>query len=183
MASQTKTSTSELAWDHAVLDIPERGIKEQREATPEERAHIARALELAGCAALKAEYTVKPSLDGRYRVFGTFAAEVTQACVVTLEPVDSTIEDGFDATFWPSEQVPAAEGGAITLDDEPEPEAIMGGQIAVGRIVFECLAAAIDPFPRKPGAELEQRASGPPGGEASKPESPFAVLAKIKPKT
>src|SRR5262245_17578780 len=68
MASQTKTSTSELAWDHAVLDIPERGIKEQREATPEERAHIARALELAGCAALKAEYTVKPSLDGRYRV-------------------------------------------------------------------------------------------------------------------
>ena len=100
------------------------------------KAVVVHALELAGCAALKAEYTIKPSLDGRYRVFGTFAAEVTQACVITLEPVDSIIEDGFDVTFWPAEQLPAAESGAITLDGEPEPEAIMDGQIAVGRVVF-----------------------------------------------
>lgn len=182
MASQTKTPAGELAWDHAVLDIPERGITQRREASSEERARVARALELGDCSALKAEYTIKPTLDGRYRVHGSFHVQVTQACVVTLEPVESTIEDSFDVTFWPPEQMPAPEGGAVDIDEEPEPEPIMAGHIAVGRVVFECIAAAIDPFPRAPGAELEQRASAPPGTDTSKPESPFAVLAKIKPK-
>ena len=58
----------------------------------------------------------------------------------------------------------------------------MAGQIEVGRIVFECLAGAIDPFPRKADAALERVAASPRGSAGDKPESPFAVLAKIKEK-
>lgn len=182
MTSQTKAPASELEWTHGVHDIPDRGITEYREASPADLARVARALELTGCSQLTAHYTIQPQLDGRYRAHGSFRAAVCQACVVTLEPIDSIIEEGFDVTFWPPEQMPTAEGGRIALDDAPDPEPIVAGQIAVGRVVFECLAAAIDPFPRAPGAVLEQHASAPPGSDASKPEGPFAVLAKVKPK-
>ena len=65
---------------------------------------------------------------------------------------------------------------------EPDPEPIVAGQIDVGRVVFECLAAAIDPFPRKPDAALDRSTSAAADGGAGKPESPFAVLANVKTK-
>jgi hypothetical protein len=66
--------------------------------------------------------------------------------------------------------------------EELDPEPIVAGQIAVGRVVYECLAAAIDPFPRAPGAALDRTSTAPDGGSSAKPESPFAVLAKIRTK-
>ncbi len=78
--------------------------------------------------------------------------------------------------------MPVPEGGAVDLDDEPEPEPIVGGQLAVGRIVFECLAAALDPFPRAAGATLDRHEAAPQSAGAGAPSSPFAVLAKIRPK-
>jgi Large ribosomal RNA subunit accumulation protein YceD len=178
-----KTSTpADLTWDYATREIPDSGLSRQREAAPDELARIVRTLDLVACNVLRAEYTIKPSVAGRYRLAGSLHAEITQACVVTLEPVVSTIEEGFDVTFWPQEDIPAPESGAVDLDDEPEPEPIVAGQIAVGRVVFETLAAAIDPFPRKPDASLDRHETAPPGVSESKPESPFAVLANIKPK-
>src|ERR1700741_4083164 len=109
MTSRTATAC-ELEWDRAVHDIPERGITERREASTEERERVARALDLVACPALSAHYTITPAPDGRYRLHGTLHAEVSQACVVTLEPVDSVIEEAFDATFWPPDQMPAASG-------------------------------------------------------------------------
>ncbi len=49
MTRKTST-TAELAWDHAVHDIPESGLSAQREATPDELARIAQALDLIACA-------------------------------------------------------------------------------------------------------------------------------------
>jgi len=58
----------------------------------------------------------------------------------------------------------------------------VAGQIAVGRVVFESLAAAIDPFPRKPGATLDLQQSPSADAADDKPANPFAVLANLKPK-
>src|SRR5262245_13626836 len=116
MASPPKAVAPELAWNHAVQDIPERGLSHRQQATPEELAGVAAALELLSCSRLVANYAITPSLEGRYRLHGTLEAIVCQACVVTLEPVDGRIEDVFDVTFWPAEQMPAAESGAIDLD-------------------------------------------------------------------
>ena len=140
---------TELAWEHAVQDIPERGLADERKASPEELAEIARALDLLACTSLPPPSRSCPTVGGRYHLTGTLRADVSQACVVTLEPVDSAIEEAFDATFWPERDMPAPSGGALDIDEEPDPEPIVAGQIAVGRVVFECLAAAIDPVPQK----------------------------------
>src|SRR5438876_4906438 len=170
------TTTPELVWDHAEHDIPESGLSAQREAAPDELASVALALDLIACRSLRAEYAIAPTAGGHYRLSGRLHAEISQACVVTLEPIDSTIEEAFEAVFWPQEDMPAPSSGEVAMDDEPERESIEAGQIAVGRVVFESLAAATNPFPRKAGAVLDWQSATPSDTPASKPESPFAVL-------
>ena len=181
MTRKTST-TAELAWNHAVHDIPESGLSTQREATPDELARIAQALDLIACAGLNVDYTIVPTVGGHYRLSGRLRAEVRQACVVTLEPIDTTIEEAFEAVFWPQEHMPAPESGELVVDDEPEREPIVAGQIAVGRVVFESLAATIDPFPRKPDAVLDWQSPNPADAPGGKTENPFAVLANLKTK-
>ena len=176
----TTDKTGKLEWVHAARDIPASGLAREREAAPDELAGVARALDLIACTALRAVYSLAPTVDGRYRLTGTLRAEVSQACVVTLEPVAGTVEESFDTTFWPQEDMPQPRSGAVDLDEEHDPEPIVAGQIDVGRVVFECLAAAIDPFPRQQGATLDWSQSAPAEDGPAKPDSPFAVLANIK---
>lgn len=179
-----KTDTAaELAWSYATQDIPERGLADERRASAGELAAVARALDLLACNSLAAAFTIMPTVDGRYHLAGRLRADIVQACVVTLDPVDNAIDEPFDVTFWPEEQMPAPAGGALDIDEEPDPEPIAAGQIAVGRVVFEHLAAAIDPFPRKPDAALDRRSAAGAEGASPASGSPFAVLASIKPKT
>ena len=179
MTRETR-KTAELTWEHATHDIPQSGLSREREAAPDELERVARALELIACASLTATYTVAPTVDGRFRLWGRLRADITQACVVTLEPVESTIQEGFDVAFWPEEDMPAPRSGVVDLDEETDPEPIVAGHIDIGGVVFECLAAAIDPFPRRQGATLDWSAPAPAEGAASKPASPFAVLANVK---
>lgn len=171
--------TNELSWDHPIQDIPESGLTAQRTAEPSELARLASALDIDACSSLAASYTITPIGGGRYRLSGALRAQVRQTCVVSLEPVVSDIEEKLEATFWPAEDIPPPQSGEVDLRDEPEPESIVAGQIEVGRHVYECLAAAIDPFPRRHDATFEWSGVETEG----KPESPFAVLAKIKGKS
>jgi len=169
----------ELSWDHLVEDIPATGLTVERTADLEERLALAAALDLLGVPLLEARYQITPQSLNRYTLTGELKAILEQTCVVTLEPVRSEIAETFVATYWPAEAMPEPAKGQVALNGEPDPEAIVGGSIDVGRIVFESLAAAIDPFPRQPGAVFEGPLSTPQG---QKRESPFAVLANLKAK-
>src|SRR5262249_53888174 len=176
------TTTFELAWDHAVRDVGESGVTAARDADPNELAAIARALDLVACTSLRTQYAILPLPGGRYRPTGRLNAQVTQACVVTLDPVESTLEESFEATFWPQQAMPLPESGELAIDDAPEPEPILAGQIAVGRVVFESLAAALAPSPRKPASVLAGQPARPADAAVTRDASPFAVLANLKAK-
>ena len=173
--------TEVLDWDHAVLDIPEDGLKIERAATPEERENIARTLELVACTSLLARYTISPRGEGHFRLSGTLTARVEQTCVVTLEPLSNEISESYSVDFWPESELPAPEGGLVDVHDEPDMEPMLAGRMEAGRIIFECLAGAIDLFPRKPGATFEHP-SDSTGPKASESSGPFAALSKIRPK-
>jgi hypothetical protein len=168
----------ELAWEHAVQDIPEAGLAVERAASPEEREAVARALELVACRSLTARYRVTPGGGGHLHVSGTVEAEVEQTCVVTLQPLVNRVADSFSVDYWPEgTDMPEPAGGAVDMHDEADLEPIVAGRIEIGRVIFECLAGAIDLFPRKPGVTFEPSTAAPAGGES---DSPFAALAKIK---
>jgi len=175
---RTKPAPGEPIWDHWVGDIPEAGLRVRRAAEPGECAQIARALDLIA-SRLTVAYCITPEASGRFRLTGELHAEVTQACGVTLEPITSTIAERLDVAFLPADDIPSPLTGEVGLEGEDDPEPMLGGRIAVGRVVFEHLAAAIEPYPRKPEAMLEKSSTE---GEASAGQGPFAVLASLRTK-
>lgn len=170
---------AELDWIHGLSEIPESGLARERRATPAQRAAIASALDLLACDRLEASYELKPLPQGRYLLQGSLEAEVVQSCVVTLEPVASRIAEPFEVEFRPGLGLPGSAG--VTEFDALEVrdiEPLENGTIPVGRIVYENLAAAIDPFPRQEGVELEQTSTEPE--DVREGASPFAVLKQLK---
>jgi uncharacterized protein len=172
---------SPLGWEHAVADVPAAGLSVVRAAEPGEREAVMRALDLLACPRLEADYTLIPTGAGRYRLRGNLRCEVVQACRVTLEPVASTIAEELDVPFWPVEEIPLPRSGALDLDGAEDPEPIAAGRVAVGRLFYECLAAALDPFPRQPGAVLENSATPSAKGSGGS-ENPFAILTTLRDK-
>jgi hypothetical protein len=104
--------------------------------------------------------------------------------VVTLDPIESEIEEEVDLVFAPeAEARRLADLIEEGQDDEepPEvadpPEAFVNGIIDLGRIATDALFLAIDPYPRKEGAVFE------PDVTAPDPEDhPFAALKALQDK-
>lgn len=156
------------------------------DATAGERAALAARFGLIALDRLAAELHLTATKDATItvRVAGTFVAEATQACVITLEPVKARIASEFALTYGGT-AAPFPEEGAIelTLDNEDPPEPIVNGVIDLGEAVAEQLALELDPFPRAPGAKFDGFSSDSPESSGAHPaSSPFAVLAKLKPK-
>lgn len=165
-------------WSVRTADIPARGLDVERAATPSQCQAIAQALDLIALNALTADYKVRPDASG-FRLTGKLRATCQQACIVTLDPVDAVVHETFDVRFVDGETaVPEAGGeGEVLSAEEIEPFA--NGVLDVGRIVFETLAAGLDPYPRKDGAEFTWTDPAAADPAAS---GPFAGLAKLRPK-
>lgn len=163
-------------WTHATQEIPERGLARERAASAADREAIATELGLIGLKSFVADYRIVSLPGGGWRLSGTLAAEAVQSCIVTLEPVESRISEAFETEFWAEGEARQPEGEQGILDG-PDVEVLENGQIPVGRIAIETLSAALDPYPRKDGAEFSW---GDPVRGEEKKSSPFAILAKLK---
>ena len=164
-----------------VAQIPETGLHRDIAADPPACQAIAALGGLREVLSATASLDVMPERGGRFHVVGRVRARVGQTCVVTLDPIETDIDEPIDLVFAPPEQIPelsdlvddAAESeGAIP--DPPEP--IANGFIDLGRLATDALLLALDPYPRKPGVVFE------PPVEPDDPEDhPFAALKALKP--
>ena len=154
--------------------LPRDGLTQSVEATPGERAALAQQNGLADIAKLAATFVLKRSGKG-VRVVGTVHAEVTQTCVVSVEPFPVTIDEPVDVRFAQEtrDRPGRAAPEVVALDVEDAPDPIVDGKVDLGALAAEFMALSLDPYPRKPGAEF-----APPPEEAPAP-SPFDALAEI----
>lgn len=166
-----------LDWSHAALGIGEEPLRVHRSASEAERAALAAALDILACEAIEADYEIRALSGGGYLLQGTIDAVVSQSCVVTLEPVAQRLRENFEAEFWPPSQIPQVPTEEVDAVSGPDREPLEAERIPVGRIVYEQIAAALDPYPRKEGATFSW-AQEP--GDAERDVSPFAVLKKLK---
>lgn len=134
------------------------------------RKRIARSLDLAALDAFTAEVELRPT-DAGWRLKGRVRAQAVQTCGLTLEPLPVTIDTRFSVSLAEAAEEETDEI-VIDMDDEA-PDLIEEGRIDLGQYAVEQLALALDPFPRKPGAEFVQ----PPEPTEI---SPFAVLRSLK---
>jgi uncharacterized metal-binding protein YceD (DUF177 family) len=169
-------------WVHLETEVGDRAVTRKREATPDEVIELARELDILSCEVLAVDYALTPRGRGRFVFEGRLEAGVTQACVVTLEPVPARISEPFSVEFGPPELLEdtSAAAGEREVSSVPDVEPVLDGRIDIGTVVFGLLSAALPPYPRKEDAAFEwvdpKSAADP--GEAS----PFAALAKLKPK-
>jgi uncharacterized metal-binding protein YceD (DUF177 family) len=147
-------------------------------ATPAECRAIAKMLDLIALERLALTYRLRPEGGGRVGLTGTVAARMTQTCVVSLEPIEAHLEVPVELEFWPPAAIDReAEDKDHALRDWPEP--IIDGKIDLGTVLYETLATALEPNPRREGAQLEWQTS--PESERE-PEGPFAALSRLKPR-
>jgi Large ribosomal RNA subunit accumulation protein YceD len=170
---------SERPWSVPVNlhDIPETGRHFALLADETIRAAIAKTAQLHALPRLEATFDVNRRGSAGLHVLGRVSATVGQVCVVTLDPLESEIEESVDVTFLPG----AAPGDAarrrvldVASDDEPETEPLINDTIDLGAIATEFLLLGIDPYPRKPEAVFEA-----PSIEDGA-DHPFAALANLR---
>ena len=203
MPRKSKLQPENTEWSHflRVDDIPDRG--RQLTISPPQSAYDAIASRI-GVVALK-DFTA--TLDvGRsssahvVEINGAIKATVTQKCAITLEPIETVIDDKFDAFFADhAAAVPFERGkqelftknGIVELpmlDEKDDPEPIVDGKIDLGELATQYLSLAINPYACKEGAVLKE------GGGQGKQEpvkslkteklrpNPFEALRNWRPK-
>ncbi|UDF30082.1 UNVERIFIED_ORG: DUF177 domain-containing protein [Roseateles sp. XES5] len=154
-------------------------------ADAEERAGLAALWSILEVKALTATFEVRRWKRDGVRLKGRVTADIVQACVVTLDPVESHIDEPVEAIFVPEgsklARLPvASETGEMLLDpDGPDaPEVFTGDTIDAGEVAAEHVALAIDPYPRRAdvafGGHIEST------DKDDRKPSPFAVLKDWK---
>ena len=182
LSRDTGRDSSKDPWRAApviVAQIPEAGLHRELEADQATRTALAASAELREVLSAHASFDVAQKRDGKVHVEGRVRARIGQTCVVTLDPIESEIDEPIDQMFAPPEQIPEL---ADLVEDDPNseaetadpPEPIVGGQIDLGRLAADALFLAIDPYPRKPGAVFEQ-----PAQTTNPDDHPFAALKAL----
>jgi uncharacterized metal-binding protein YceD (DUF177 family) len=163
-----------------VESISADGLTQAIEASEAERAALAKLNGLPGIARLTASFTLNRAGRGLIRVRGQVHAELTQACVVSLEPVEARLDEPVDVRFAvPAGEsasrrgppISAAEAESLSLDGEDAPDPVVDGKIDLGALAAEFMVLALDPYPRKPGADF-----APPAAEGEGAGGAFGGL-------
>lgn len=165
-----------------VAHIPDTGLHRELEASAAERQAMADLAGVREILSAQASFDVVPKSGGRVQVTGHVRARVGQTCVVTLDPMESEIDEEVDLIFAPEAEVrrladliEEGQDGEEPPEVADPPEAIVNGIIDLGRIVTDALFLAIDPYPRKPGVVFEAEVT------ALDPEDhPFAALKALQ---
>jgi len=158
--------------------LPREGQAFTNDATPTEREGLASFYRLPDIAALTATLRLEPWGRGGARVTGAVHGELTQLCIVSVEPFPATVDEDVDVRFAPpkaDDRKSSAEREALTLSlaDEDDPDPVIDGKIDLGALTAEFFALGLDPYPRKPGAVLDEERTN------SEPiDSPFAALTQ-----
>jgi uncharacterized metal-binding protein YceD (DUF177 family) len=158
----------------AAEDIPETGLHIEAEAPAEVRAQLVRLANLRDLPQLCAVFDLTRR-GGGVHVAGRVKARVGQTCVVTLDPLESELDEPINLVFAPPRESAAKGGDAgYGAPDEDPPEPLVDGKVDLGAIATEFLLLGIDPYPRKAGAEF---AAVRTDDDSAKP---FAALEALK---
>jgi len=147
-------------------------------ANPAERAALARRFGTPSVEQFRVTATLKAQPGGAI-LTGVVAARLIQQCVVTMEPVETRVEEALERRFAPANQIAVEDEIDPEAEDPPDP---LTDEIDVGEIAAETAALAIDPYPRAAGATVEQISAAPPGSTPLDDDAvkPFASLAELK---
>ena len=126
--------------------------------TKAEMDAIAGMLDLVALEGLTFNYRLDHGGGGRVHLTGRLHANVTQTCVVSLDPVEANLDVPVEVEFWPVSLIDELErsteepGNPGLLD---WPEAVVDGRIDLGPVIYETVATALEPYPKREGVSFD----------------------------
>lgn len=184
MKNKTTTADNPFSYHVKVGHISLNPVEVRLEADESELEGLAKLWKVLTVEGLKAELKISRWKRDGVRVRGTVKAKIVQECVVSLDPVESEIDEEFDQLFVPDGSklalIPVQPSGEMVLDPNGDdlPETFVGDTIDAGSVVTEFAAMGIDPYPRKPGLDFEDHIEDTAANDV-KP-SAFAALKDWK---
>jgi len=181
---KTPTADRPFSFDVKVGHISLNPVEVRLEADQAERKGLAALWDVLAVEELKADLKINRWKRDGVRVKGTVKAKIIQECVVSLDPVNTDIDEEFEQLYVPEgsklARVPVQPSGEMVMDPEGQdlPETFVGDVIDVGVIVAEFAALGIDPYPRKPGLDFQDHIEDT--GENDVKPSSFAALKDWK---
>ncbi len=123
-------------------------------------ADISEGLGILGLSKARLTGHLEPLGQSDWRLTGKAEGTVTQACVVTLDPVRTRIEEPLERTYLA--ELPDPGPGEIEM---PEDDTVEGlpDILDLSAVLSEALALALPPYPRADGADLGPTTFAEPG--------------------
>jgi hypothetical protein len=162
---------------HDLSRLSDAGAEVVVSARADELPKLAQWLDVESVQKFEGAITLIKLAAHRYRYDAVLVCDLTQSSVVSLEPVRTRIEERFSREFHVAHRhpkIPQMEA-PISDGDEDGPEELDSPHYDLAAPLLEELSLALDPYPRGPGEGFEA-----PEGVGDPPESPFAVLKKLK---
>lgn len=163
--------------------VPPSGMDLRLEASEAERAALAERFAVPSVGRLEAQIRLVPRAGGAIDAQGRIVAEVTQVCVVSLEPVSTSLDIPLKRLFRPLRASRTHDDAGeldLTFDpDEEDEEPFDGASFDLGEAVAEELALSLDPFPRHLDARLEALPDEDAEPAPERP-NPFASLQGLR---
>ena len=179
-APQPAPQTAPLSHPIRPADLPQGRVVEI-ELVPDARtlSAIAADLGLDGLRKMRLTGKLAPLGKRDWRFTGHLGATVTQPCVVTLEPVNTRIEEDIARSWRAGLEAETASEAEMPENPDEEP---LGAVIDLGAVALEALALAVPLYPQAEGATLAQKDFTEPGKQAMSDDDakPFAGLAALK---
>jgi len=182
----SRAGSSPVSWPVNVAVLPQKGRDETVTADTAQLSALATAHDLLATDSFEAAIHVGRWQRDGVRLTGRVSARVTQKCVVSLEPVEATVDAEIDSVYVPEgsalqRRMEPGEGGDLIIDAEgPDlPEPFEPPMLDVGAVAEEFFALALDPYPRAPGVAAPAESVAEPAEER---ENPFAALKALREK-
>ena len=160
--------TPEVSRPLALDRVGPAGYEALVQADPAELPAVAARLGVPAVHSLRCAFRLRRVGGSVIEAQGDLTASLTQQCVVSLDDFESLLNERFLVHFVP----------AGSEDDDPDPDApdqipFEGSMVDLGEAAVEQLALVLDPYPRRPGAEL-------PAEAAEQVQGAFAALAALR---
>lgn len=159
--------------------LSEAGDEVLIKASGDDLTRLAQWADLLGVERFEGAVSLRKISPTRFAYDAVLTVDIVQACVVTLDPVRSHIAHSFarELHYTPPLKRHEDIAGELMLaaGDDDVPDEITSTRYDLAGPLLEEFVLAIDPYPRAPGVAFEA-----PADAVAKPESPFAVLKKLK---
>lgn len=167
VGANVELTEQEWSYFFDVSDMKKSGdTKLSIDASDEECADLARRFRVESISKATADLTLSITA-GVIHVTGQFDCTMVQNCVVTLDPVETTLSEPVEGWFSDKEStvsfaaakkerdVVKSHAEVEILDESEDPEPIINGCIDLGELVAQHISLAIPAYPHKEGVVYE----------------------------